>query len=220
MKKNLSISLITIMILGITLFTSISFVGCSSYPKKAEVNPIEEVEGLYTELILNTKPEIRLSPGDTLDIRFFYTPELNTIQTIRPDGMIALQLVGEITAQGKTPEALQEDLLSLYSTHISQLDVTVIITEYSNRRVYVGGQVLAPGSVPMPGKMTVLEALILAGGVNVNVASYKNVVVIRHVNGKWIGVKLDLTQLMQGEESVPYYLQPLDIVYVPKIPWR
>ena len=216
MKKSLSTPLIIIIILGTILLTSITFVGCSSFPKKVKVDPIEEVEDLKTEPISYTKPEIRLSPGDMLDIRFFYTPELNTIQTIRPDGKIALQLVGEITAQGKTPEALREELFSLYSKHLAQLDVTVIIVEYSNRRVYVGGQVLTPGSVPMPGEMTVFEALILAGGVNLEVARYDGVLVIRNVNGKWVGGKLDFAQVMQGEESTPYYLQPLDIVYVPE----
>ena len=216
MKKNLSTPLIIIIVLGTILLTSTTFVGCSSFPKKAKVDPIEEVEGLKTEPVSYTKPEIRLSPGDMLDIRFFYTPELNTIQTIRPDGKIALQLVGEITAQGKTPEALREELFSLYSHHISQLDVTVIIVEYSNRRVYVGGQVLAPGSVPMPGEMTVFEALMLAGGINLESAHYKSVLVIRNLNGKWVGGKLDFAQVMQGGASAPYYLQPLDIVYVPE----
>lgn len=193
------------------------FVGCSSYPKKPRVTPIDEVEALQSEQVSKKKSEVRLSAGDVLDIRFFYTPDLNTVQAIRPDGKIALQLVGEIEAQGKTPEALRKELYALYSQHISQLDITVIIEEYSHRRVYVGGAVLTPGSVPMPGQMTVFEALILAGGVDLGSARYNDIVVIRNVNGKWIGGKLDLGDVLAGGESSSYNLQALDIVYVPEM---
>ena len=37
--------------------------------------------------------EYQIQPGDDLDIRFFYNPELNEQQRVRPDGRIALQLV-------------------------------------------------------------------------------------------------------------------------------
>jgi len=216
MKKSetLSFSIITVTV-GFVI-ASVLFVSCSSYPEKYEVTPIEEVEPLQTEKVSYKKPEVRLSAGDVLDIRFFYTPDLNTVQAIRPDGKIALQLVGEVEAQGKTPKALREELYSLYAQHISQLDVTVIIQEYSNRRVYVGGQVLTPGGVPMPGQMSVFEALMLAGGINLDAARYENIVVIRNVNGNWIGGKLDLEEVMTGGESSSYNLQALDIVYVPE----
>jgi polysaccharide export outer membrane protein len=216
MKKGISFSFTIVAVVVCILIAPILFIGCSSYPRKADVTPIEEVKALQYGRNSRVKPEVRLSAGDVLDIRFFYTPELNTVQAIRPDGKIALQLVGEVVAQGKTPEILREELYSLYSQHLSQLDVTVIIQEYSNRRVYVGGQVLTPGSIPMPGQMTVFEALVLAGGINLEAARYNNIVVIRNVNGKWIGGMLDLGDVMAGGESSSYNLQALDIVYVPE----
>ena len=97
------------------------------------------------------EPEVRLSPGDVLEIRFFYTPELNVEQTIRPDGKIMLQLVGDVEAQGKTPNELKEHLNVLYQEHLGKLDITVIVLTFSNRRVFVGGQVETPGGIPMPG---------------------------------------------------------------------
>jgi len=205
-----------IAIVACVLLVVVLFMGCSSLPDKAKVTPIEEVEGLQSDLVSLEKTEVQLSAGDILDIRFFYTPDLNVVQTIRPDGKIALQLVGEVEAQGKTPEELKQELHSLYSQHISQLDVTVIIQEYGTRRVYVGGQVLTPGSVPMAGQMTVFEALMFAGGLNLEAASYENIVVIRNINGKWVGGKLDLGDVMTGGVSSSYNLQAMDIVYVPE----
>ena len=79
-----------------TFCIMIMLLGCQSFPEKVEVEPAKYEPRAYPE------PEVRLGPGDTLEIRFFYTPELNVIQTIRPDGKIMLQLVGDVEAQGKT----------------------------------------------------------------------------------------------------------------------
>ena len=51
----------------------------------------------------STLKDYTFSPGDSIDVKFFYTPELNEIQNVRPDGKIALQIIGEVTAAGKTP---------------------------------------------------------------------------------------------------------------------
>ncbi len=189
---------------------TISFGGCSSTPEK-------EGPGVITsEPVVYPEPEVRLSSGDVLEIRFFYTPELNTTQTIRPDGKITLQLIGEVMALGKTPIELKEAMYAKYKEFLSQLDIAVIVQTLSNRRVYIGGQVGAPGSVPMEGKLTVLEALMLAGGVNPGTGKYSNVIIIRNQNGKWIGETIDLKEAVNGVGSAPVYLKPMDIVYVPE----
>jgi polysaccharide export outer membrane protein len=185
-------------------------IGCQTFPKEVKVAPIEFKPKEYPE------PEVKLNPGDTLDIRFFYTPELNTIQTIRPDGKIALQLIGEVMAQGKTPIELKEQLHEQYKQHIKQLDITVIVQTFTNRRVYVGGQVNVPGSIPMPGKLTALEAIMLAGGINLQNGSYENVLIIRYEDDKWVGGMLDLKRVLNGEKVEQFCLQPQDIVYVPE----
>ncbi|WP_051693798.1 polysaccharide biosynthesis/export family protein [Desulfohalovibrio reitneri] len=59
-----------------------------------------------------TPPQRRVGfrPGDVLEFKFFYTPELNEVQTIRPDGQVSLQLVGEVEAAGKTAGELTAEL--------------------------------------------------------------------------------------------------------------
>ena len=49
-----------------------------------------------------------LQPGDNLDVKFYYNPELNENVTIRPDGKISLQLIDELAAAGLTPTQLDE----------------------------------------------------------------------------------------------------------------
>src|SRR3546814_14485346 len=42
-----------------------------------------------------------LSPGDKIDVRFFYNPDLNDSVTVRPEGRIYLPLANEVPAAGK-----------------------------------------------------------------------------------------------------------------------
>lgn len=54
-----------------------------------------------------------------------------------------------------------------------------------------------------------------AGGVNPETASYKYVVVMRQQGGKYQRYTLNLEEVLLGRDDNPFYLLPLDIVYVP-----
>lgn len=159
---------------------------------------------------------VALVPGDVLEVKFFYTPDLNESQTVRPDGKIALQLVGEVEVEGKSPAELRDELLELYSPHLKTPEIAIVIRSFYDRRVYVGGQVMVPGIVEMPGRMTLLEAIMQVGGFDIREAEVQNVVVIRHRNGQRYGYSVDLKPALIGHEAQPFYLEPKDIVYVPQ----
>jgi len=161
-------------------------------------------------------PALTISAGDVLDLKFFYTPELNETQAVRPDGRISLQLVGEVDALGKTPAALADELETLYAPHLKRPEVTVIMRSLFNRRVYVGGEVKRPGAIDMPGSMTALEAIMEAGGFDMKTAHVRNVVVIRHRDGRRYGRALDFEDSLAGAEDRAFLLEPNDIVYVPR----
>ena len=160
--------------------------------------------------------EVTLSPGDVLEIKFFYVPELNEIQTVRPDGKVVLQLVGEVAIEGKSPAEVMKDLKARYEPVLKKPEVSVIVRKLAARRVYVGGQVVAPGPVDLDGTLFALEAIHFAGGFNAEPASVKNVVIIRHKNGQRYGAALDFRKALAGGEYRPFRLEPRDIIYVPK----
>jgi polysaccharide export outer membrane protein len=169
-------------------------------------------------LAQTTEPEIQLGPGDVIEIRFFYNPEMNVVQTIRPDGKIFLQLIGEVVAKGSTPIKLQEKLFKQFSQYFKQLDIAIIIQSFAPYYVYVGGQVNEPGTIPIQRQrpLTALEAIMLAGGINTENATYQNIMILHYENGKWIHTQLNLEDVLFGEENAPTYLQPFDIIYVPQ----
>ena len=162
------------------------------------------------------EPVVTLNPGDSIEVKFLYWPELSQIQTIRPDGRITLELVGEVPAAGLTAEQLNQQLIKLYKPKIKEPVITVIIRFLANQKVYVGGEVLKPGLIPVLGRITVLEAIMSAGGFDKRSARLRDVVVIRRNGDKNYATKLDLRQAFDAPESNPFYLAPHDIVFVPR----
>lgn len=165
---------------------------------------------------LQQPPRMTLKPGDVVEIKFAYAVQFNENQTVRPDGKIELQLVGEVLAQGKTPSELRDELIRLYSTQLKHPELAVIVRSFYERRIYVGGEVNKPGPIDIPGEMTAFEAIMHAGGFNLEKAEIRTVIVIRNRDGRWAGQALDFKEALAGLDTQPFNLQPRDIVYVPR----
>jgi polysaccharide export outer membrane protein len=155
-----------------------------------------------------------LKAGDVVEIKFAYANQFNDTQTVRPDGKIEMQLIGEVVAEGKTPGELREELIRLYTVQLKHPELAVVVRGLFERRVYVGGEVNKPGPVDIPGEMTALEAIMLAGGFNLERAEVQSVIVVRKQDGRLVGQTLDFKDALAGRETQPFYLQPRDIVYV------
>ena len=111
--------------------------------------------------------EYRIQAGDQLDIKFFYNRDLNEQVTVRPDGLISLQLVKPTAAAGLTPEQLTDRLKKEYGAQLKDPDIVVIVRSFAAQRVFVDGEVARPGLVPLTGPTTVLQAISQAGGISV-----------------------------------------------------
>lgn len=155
-----------------------------------------------------------MEAGDDLDIKFYYRPELNESQTIRPDGKITLQLIGDVQAAGTTPSSLEKTLKDKYRGLIERNEITVLVRRLSQRVVYVGGAVQRPQAVPMASGMTALGAIMTAGGHDPVSAAMGDVVVLRAEGARYRGYRVDLAATLDGRQARPFYLRQGDIVYV------
>ena len=189
----------------------------SSFDKQVKL-PTRPVQPVKTRASAEAVagPRITFEPGDEIEVKFFYTPELNITQTVRPDGKISLELIREVKAQGKTAAELRDELMRLYDPHLRAPEIAVVARSFYNQRVFVGGQVFRPGVVEMPGPMTALEAIMEVGGFDLRAAERKSVIVIRYTAGQRQAYKLDLKKATEGKEAEPFYLKPKDIVHVPR----
>lgn len=186
------------------LVVLLSAVGCTT-PAASVIEPGNAVPPLVMHLM----------PGDEVEISFFGAPDLNTTQAIRRDGKISLQLVGDVAAAGKTPDAFQDELRALYARELQIKDVSIILR--TPPPVLVTGSVLKPGRVLLDRPLTVLDAIMESGGFNLREAEVRSVVLIRHEDGKRMGFVFNFKKALAGEgEDMPFYVQPFDIVYVPR----
>jgi polysaccharide biosynthesis/export protein len=180
--------------------------GCSS----TKARPASEAPP-----IVPVNPVIGL--GDELEIKFYYSPELNLQQRVRPDGMISVQLVGDVLAVGLTPQQLDTQLQELYAKHLKYPEIAVIVRGSYSRRVLVGGEVARPGPIDMPANLSAFEAVLLAGGFNLVTADTMRVVVLRDDGtGRRVGYAVNMKDTLKGATESPFMLQPTDIVYVPR----
>ncbi|MET1080546.1 MAG: polysaccharide biosynthesis/export family protein [Pseudomonas sp.] len=192
--------------------------GCSSI----EVTQLPGAEGLP---LVGTaggvaEQQYRIRPGDDLDIKFFYTRELNETASVRPDGFITLQLLDDVKVAGLTPDELDEELTSRYRPYIKKPNVSVMVRSFKGFRAYVGGQVAVPQVVPLEGGMSVLQAIYRAGG-NLPTAYMDSIILIRKGDdGKPQPYHLNLSDqaVEQGLPDLQVALSPSDVIYVPRSP--
>jgi protein involved in polysaccharide export with SLBB domain len=191
-----------------TVFLIAFLIGCQSspYPKQ---NPYLELGPVY-------QPRITLGPGDDIELQFVYLPRFNVSRTIQRDGKIQLPFVDTVMAQGKTPSELREELTRLYSEVLKNPKLMVITRSLAQDRVYVGGEVKEPATLDLSAHMTALEAIMRAGGFDMRSAKVKNVIIVRHKDGQRYGCALDFRDALDGKEAQPFYLEPYDIVWVPR----
>lgn len=159
----------------------------------------------------------KLGPGDELEIKFYYAPELNIQQRIRSDGKISLQLVGDVDAAGLTPAQLDENLQNAFAKHLKYPELSIIVRGMYSRRVLVTGEVLRPGPMEMPAQMSLMEAIGYSGGFNLVTANIKQVIVSRDTGeGKRVGYVVNMKDEYAGAATTPFMLEPTDIVIVPR----
>ena len=101
---------------------------------------------------------------DVLSIYVWKEPDMSKTIPVRPDGMISLPLVGEIKAAGHTPVQLQDVLATAMKKYVSDPQVTVVVEKISSLSFNIVGEIAKPGFYPLTRRMTVLDAIAMAGG--------------------------------------------------------
>jgi len=180
-----------------------------------------KTRGQYPSVAEMTAPahgtnDVVLKEGDVVRVTF-PNAEMNRDETIRRDGKITLPIIGDVPAAGKTPRGFQHELAEKYSKEIRSSDDISVILEASAFPVYVSGAVMHPGKVTGDHALTVLEAIMEAGGYDADKAQLKSVKVVRTENGKTHTFIIDLRGVQSpGKPVNSFYLHPADIVIVPQ----
>ena len=157
--------------------------------------------------------EYRLGPDDVIDVFVWKEPELTTTAVIRPDGRISLPLTNDIEASGKTVVQLQRDVTEKLREFIAQPVVSIIVKQVNSLKISVLGEVRKPDVYRIKNRVTVLDAIAMAGGFS-DLAKQNKVVVIRNGPSGPQRIKVNVKQLVTDNNKAWFYLQPLDTVFV------
>jgi polysaccharide export outer membrane protein len=162
-----------------------------------------------------TTPDYKLGPGDKLRVEVYKDAQLSQSLQVRPDGKVTLPLIGDIVAAELTPIQLRDRIATSLKEYVTNPVVTVIVVEANPAMVYVMGEVNQPGSIPMRGPMTVLQALAMSGGFR-EFANPKNIRILRRYGNqaKVETIRFNYNDAIKGT-AAPMFLSPGDMVVVP-----
>ncbi|SEM52896.1 Polysaccharide biosynthesis/export protein [Pseudomonas sp. ok272] len=135
--------------------------------------------------------------------------------TVGNDGYASFPEVGAVPLQGMTISQLQTFLNKRYEQLPGRMSVDVMLKSTQGNEVYVLGEVGQPGAYPVRRPISVLEALSLARGANIK-ARLDSVVIMRRTGNQVEARHYDVEKALAGDASQIAYLQPDDMLFVPK----
>lgn len=207
MKKTNLKFLASLKIAACLALTVAALAGCAITQAEKDANQAASKQAKSETIVLRE--------GDVLKISFPGSANLDTVQPIRRDGKMTMPLIGEVDAAGLTPDGLREKLMKLYASQITSTEIIVMV-QSSSFPVFVTGAVIHPGKILSDHPLTALEAVMEAGGFEMNTANMKAVKVSRMEKGVMKSFTLDLKSVLEGKDDQPFYLKPQDIIYVPE----
>jgi polysaccharide biosynthesis/export protein len=157
---------------------------------------------------------------DQLQITVWHNPDLSVSVPVRPDGKITVPLIGDVVAGGKTPEEVASEVKDKLQAYVRDPQVAVILTELRSHeylsRVRVTGAVRTPVSLPYRQGMTVLDAVLAAGGTT-EFAAPDRTELYRKDGDTTQSYAVQLGNILQqGELKTNYPVQPGDVITVPQ----
>jgi len=165
-----------------------------------------------------TDDSYRIGAGDQLRVDVWNRPELTVNVPVRPDGKISTPLVEDVVAVGKTSTELAREIEQILAELIRTPRVTVIVLNSVgtfSSQVQVLGQVANPGPVPYRDELTLLNAVLEAGGLT-PFAAGNRAKLTRIVDGEAVEQRIRLKRLLEkGDLSENTELRPGDVIFVP-----
>ncbi len=163
--------------------------------------------------------QYRLRPLDVLTIRVFQEPDLDTIYKISQNGMIVMPLINAVKVSGLTVQEAQSQLKALYEKdYLVTADVSIFISEYSQQRVYVIGQVNRPGEVIFPPEETMTISKAIAGAMGTTrLANVRSISVKRTLpTGEVKVFDIDLRDILNNDKAKDFPVLDGDTIDVPE----
>ncbi|MGV6818503.1 MAG: XrtA/PEP-CTERM system exopolysaccharide export protein [Thiotrichales bacterium] len=215
--------------LGIILFIALfALGGCSTTPTaNSSEAPAPIQKGGKSEIVndavaaaYSNADHYRIGVDDLVKVSVWKNPDLSVEVPVRPDGNISVPLIGDVMVGGKTPDEVSSTIKDKLSVYLRDPQVTVILSKLNSHeflsRIRVTGAVETPKSMPYRQGMTVLDAVLEAGGIT-KFASADGTRLYRKQGDSSKVYKVSLKRILKkGDLKTNYPLLPGDVITVPE----
>ena len=160
--------------------------------------------------------DYKIGAGDVLQISVWKEPDASVPSVVvRPDGMISLPLVKDVSVLGLTPKRAEAAIGEALGRFITDPDVTVVVAEINSKKIYLVGALKKEGPVAYTYRMSVMQAISEGGGLT-DYAKRKKIYVLRNEGGRQTRVPFNYDAVIKGEHmEMNIALLPDDTVVVP-----
>jgi len=159
--------------------------------------------------------EYRIGAGDMLHLFVWKEPDLSHEITVRFDGKVTVPLLGDVEAAGRTPQELGDDIARGLGRYLAAPQVTLSVVQANSARFYVLGLVGHPGEFPLTRRITVLQALAIAGGFK-EYARTDGIVIIRQDGDAEVVLTFNYKHVEGGKDlTQDMPVRPGDTILVP-----
>lgn len=162
-----------------------------------------------------TTEDYIIGPGDVIEISVWKNEALTKLVTVLPDGKIHFPLIGEVVVGGKTLVDLENELKQRITKFVPAPNLTVMVQQVNSMVIWVIGKVNNPNRIVLNSNINVLQALIMAGGLN-TFAKRNKIKIFRKTKDKNLILTFEYDDVMEGknlEQNIE--LKRGDIVVVP-----
>jgi len=190
---------------------SLVVIGCASAPTPDAIQALR---------VSTMEESYRIGVDDRVQVSVWRNPELSVTAPVRPDGKISVPIIGDVEAGGRTPSEMADIIKQRLAAYIREPNVAVIVTELRSHefltRVRVTGAVRTPRSMPHRQGMTVLDAVLEAGGLN-DFASPNRTKLYRKASDKVEVYDIELGDILnKGRLEFNLPLRPGDVITIPE----
>ena len=231
---------VVLIVSGCLRFVPARTASNSDSHEESDFFAIENLEQQELQQLLKERVELqnraiesayRIGAGDLIDLRVFDVPEVSGAVRVRPDGMISVPLIGDVSAVGRTEEDLQRQIVGRLKRFIVSPTVTLAVNTYEGRRVSVIGEVVKPGAYPLrQGSTSLVQILSEAGGRTARAANHLVLLPVFVAGGRSISVaqeteksrpsvEIELDDLLgttRGGDAIEVFLVAGDTIVVPE----
>ncbi len=167
-----------------------------------------------------TEPYV-IGPGDRLSLLVYANPQVSVSDLpVRPDGRIALPLIQDIVAAGRTPTELSADVAKRLAKYVKDPNVTILVRDFVgpfDRQIRVIGEASDPQAIAYREHMTLLDVMIQTKGLTRFAAGNRAVIIRRSADGKQTSYPAHISDLIKsGDISQNIEMQPGDTLIIPQ----